>query len=219
MTGESEASAAFIAKWRARWPEWRIAEVFLPPSERGIAVAWFALLQELTDATWAGEDPAPGLAKLAWWQEELRGWSRGARRHPLGAVLQRQPAAWDALADALSILRHRDALLGDPAAARTTLMPFATAVARVEAALFAGRPPDEAALAAGLLGESMTRNGSPEDARALLEAWPATRSQARARRLQDALARTRLRDLSGGGTAGPVPAWRALWLCWRAARD
>lgn len=214
---ESEASAGFIAKWRARWPEWPIAEVFIPPSERGIAVAWFALLQELTDAAWAGVDPAPGLAKLAWWQEELRGWARGARRHPLGAVLQRQPAPWDALADGLSALRHRDALLADVAGARDAIAPFAAGVARVEAVLFTGLPPDEAALAAGLLGDGTTRGGSRENARVLLAAWPAMQGQARARRLWDALTRARLHGFSRDGLAAPVPGWRALWLCWRAA--
>ena len=42
----------FIAKWRARWPEWAIAEVFLPASRRESMQAWFALLQELGDAAW-----------------------------------------------------------------------------------------------------------------------------------------------------------------------
>lgn len=216
--GGSEASAGFIDKWRARWPEWRIAEVFLPRSEREVAAAWFALLQEFTDAAWTGGDPAPGLAKLAWWQEELRGWAKGARRHPLGAVLQRQPAPWNALADGLSALRHRDALLGGLASARAAIAPFAAAVAQVESSLFA-TPAETGALAAALLGDGMMRSGSHENARALLQAWPAVPGQARARRLRDALARTRLRGFSRGRAAVPVPAWRALWLCWRSARN
>lgn len=218
MTGESEASAGFVDKWRAGWPEWRIAEAFLPASEREVAVAWFALLREFTDAAWSGGDPAPGLAKLAWWQEELRGWSRGARRHPLGMVLQRRPAPWNALADGLAALRHRDALLGDLAIARDAIAPFAAAAAEVESTLFATAT-EQGALVPGLLGEGMVRTGNGEGARALLQAWPMAGGQARARRLLDALARTRLRGFSRGGAAGPVPPWRALWLCWRAARD
>src|SRR5690606_20699556 len=62
-------AAGFIDKWRARWPEWEIASVFVPEAQRPLAEAWFSLLQELTDAAWGGADPTPGLAKLAWWQE------------------------------------------------------------------------------------------------------------------------------------------------------
>src|SRR3546814_2770338 len=75
----------FTAKWRTRWPEWSIGVVFLPGAQRETAFAWFALVQELTDAAWSGADATPGLAKLAWWNEELQGWAKGARRHPLGA--------------------------------------------------------------------------------------------------------------------------------------
>src|SRR5690606_20979970 len=38
---EADAAAleAFLDKWRARWPEWAIAEVFVPAAERGRALA------------------------------------------------------------------------------------------------------------------------------------------------------------------------------------
>ena len=85
---DSQALAAFLDKWRERWPEWSVAEVFVPAREREMAVAWFALLQELTDAAWGGSDPRPGEAKLGWWAEELHGWSQRRRRHPLGLALQ-----------------------------------------------------------------------------------------------------------------------------------
>jgi len=39
---------AFIAKWRERWPEWNIAEVFVPATQRPLIAAWWALLQEFT---------------------------------------------------------------------------------------------------------------------------------------------------------------------------
>ena len=48
-----------------RWPEWHVAEVFVPRrAARTGASAWFALRQELTDAAWGGSDPRPGEAKL-----------------------------------------------------------------------------------------------------------------------------------------------------------
>src|SRR5690606_14891514 len=75
---------AFLDKWRARWPEWRIAEVFVPAPRRPATLAWLGLRQELADAAWGGADPRPGAAKLAWWSDELRGWASGRRRHPLG---------------------------------------------------------------------------------------------------------------------------------------
>ena len=66
----------FIDKWLARWPEWRVAEAFLPARSRESLLAWASLRQELADAAWAGVDPRPGEAKLAWWAEELHGWAR-----------------------------------------------------------------------------------------------------------------------------------------------
>ncbi len=133
MTAPS-ASESFIEKWRARWPEWAVAEAFVPAAQRDPAAAWFALLQEFADAAWGGADPAPGLAKLAWWQEELRGWAKGARRHPLGALLQPVAAPWAELADAMPALRHRE-LPARPAQALSELQPLAQACAAVETAL------------------------------------------------------------------------------------
>src|SRR5690606_4657087 len=135
---EADAAAleAFLDKWRARWPEWAIAEVFVPAAERGRALAWAALLQELRDAAWGGEDPRPGLAKLGWWQEELQGWGRGVRRHPLGIVLQRVPAPWAGLAAALDSLPASRERPGDVEEAFAGVAPFARAAAGVEQALF-----------------------------------------------------------------------------------
>jgi len=42
-----EALDAFIGKWRARWPEWSVAEVFVPSPDRSVALAWASLQQEL----------------------------------------------------------------------------------------------------------------------------------------------------------------------------
>ncbi|MCC7248045.1 MAG: phytoene/squalene synthase family protein [Lysobacter sp.] len=143
------ADTEFLDKWRARWPEWRIALTFVEPARRADAEAWFALLQEFVDAAWSEGDPAPGIAKLGWWEEELRGWSRGARRHPLGAALQKTPAPWASLADALAALpMAREAVL---AAARApgpqplrvsadVLQSCAETMEAVERALFGATP-------------------------------------------------------------------------------
>ena len=73
-----DGASSFVEKWRARWPEWEFGMVFVPVAQRPLAEAWLSLLNELAEAAWGGDDPTPGLAKLAWWQEELGGWSKGA---------------------------------------------------------------------------------------------------------------------------------------------
>lgn len=233
-----DALANFIAKWRARWPEWAVAEAFVPSSQRQTALAWATLQQELTDAAWGGSDPRPGEAKLGWWQEELAGWSRGARRHPLGRVLQRQPAPWSMLAAALPSLPASRERPGSADEAFAALAPFARAAARIDAILFAG-PVDGAAddgearpVAAALLLSRLAQddgNGIPLAvlaragdadprpiwARQLRERWPRERSATRPRRLWTALARARLEQPDPGQ---PRPAWKTLATTWRAAR-
>ena len=102
---ETDALQGFLGKWEAQWPEWRVAEAFVPAAQRQRAQAWFALREELAEAAWGGEDSRPGEAKLGWWAEELDGWSRGLRRHPLGLTLQKLPAPWGNLAACLPALR------------------------------------------------------------------------------------------------------------------
>lgn len=143
---------SFLHEWRRQWPEWAVAERFLAPPQRELAVAWFALLQIWMDAAIGGQEPAPGLAKLAWWQEELRGWAKGARRHPLGELLQAQPANWSELADAMPALRERDAL--QSGAAWPLLQPLARQLAEAEVALFRGQPANAHGLAADWLAGS-----------------------------------------------------------------
>ena len=98
---DSAALDSFLDKWRARWPEWSVGEIFVVPERRDIAVAWFALLQEFDDALNVAGDPLPADAKLAWWGEELRGWAARRSRHPLGRRLEPVRADWARLADAL----------------------------------------------------------------------------------------------------------------------
>lgn len=196
MSDVTQPAASFTEKWRVRWPTWPIAEIYLPATQREVSVAWFALLQEWMDAALAGEEPAPGLAKLAWWQEELRGWAKGARRHPLGAVLQAQPVDWTAIADALPVLREREALRGDAALAH--MQPLSDAVAQAEVVLLGGAV-DADALAADWLGM------------AGVESHGATATGNRGnipRRLLHAMLEARNQDL---------PRWRLPLRFWRRA--
>ncbi|MBW8850976.1 MAG: phytoene/squalene synthase family protein [Xanthomonadales bacterium] len=213
-----------LDKWRGRWPEWRIAQAFVPEAQRATAEAWFALLQEWTDAAWAGADPTPGFAKLAWWQEELRGWAKGARRHPLGRDLHRRPLPWDALAAALPALQAaREPLAADmrDAAALAALRPLAEAAAHGEAVLFggdAGAVPGDAFpwLAAHAL---RPRADAHAAARAWARALPApARAGTRPRRVYDALAQARLRCFGTMGVPLPLSPLPTLWRSWRAAR-
>lgn len=214
-----DEAAGFVDKWRARWPEWALAMVFLPAAQRGVADAWFALLQELTDAAWAGSDPTPGLAKLAWWQDELGGWEKGARRHPLGAVLQPRQVSWRALGLALPALRamrddgERDALpMALPAADGQA---FAQAVAACEAALFDGRAVDAgavAAVSAALAGE-LALLGSADGTGVPAVDAGATRPGTRPRGIHLALLQARL-----ARPASAVPPLRTLAAAWRGAR-
>ncbi|MBA2237470.1 MAG: phytoene/squalene synthase family protein, partial [Lysobacter sp.] len=160
----SEALESFVGKWLLRWPEWSLAEVFVPEAQRESAVAWAALLQELTDAAWSTVDPRPGEVKLAWWQEELHGWAAGRRRHPLGAVLQRQQAPWKSLAQTLVALPASRERARDPEELFAALAGFSAAVAAVESALFEGGgeeigPADAAVVATSLLANRAAQAG------------------------------------------------------------
>jgi hypothetical protein len=228
----------FLAKWRGRWPEWRIAQTFVDPAQRLRAEAWFALLQEFTDAAWSGSDPTPGIAKLGWWQEELRGWAKGARRHPLGVVLHRIPAPWPSLAVGLSAMpgvRERlhavDATTLDALA--EALRPCAEAIEACERAVFGLATAHTAGAAGGhrarndtvlfalqALWASTETSGSGHHrarARALLAAWPVP-AATRPRRVYEALIRRRLQRVADGGALAPLSPWTALWVSWRAAR-
>lgn len=207
-----DALASFIDKWRARWPEWKVAEVFVPATQRETALAWAALQQELTDAAWGGSDLRPGEAKLAWWQEELVGWGRGARRHPLGAVLQRRPAAWSVLAASLPALlasRERPGSVDD---AFASVAPFAEAVARIDADLFVDSTGGQAEpvgsaevrlVAAGLLQSRLGQKDGQADAQAEVHA----------------AAGVPLAVLARAGDADPLPIWAAqLRRQWPSSR-
>jgi len=242
MTSDTgESATAFADKWQQRWPEWRIAEVFIVPPQRELALAWFALRQELLDAAWGGSDPRPGEAKLAWWAEELDGWARGRRRHPLGIALQRHAAPWSQLATAAASLPATRDAASDSDAAAAALTPFAQAAATIDSVLFAVAQPALATDAVpGLLAEKvflLADAAAPLQVRARLGAATAEHAIARAwatdllrddqrpagsrpARMLAALERQRLqRFAQGGPLLQAVPRWASLWATWRAARD
>lgn len=230
-----DEAAGFVDKWRSRWPEWAVAIAFVPAGQQRVAEAWLTLLQELTGAAWGGGDPTPGLAKLAWWQEELGGWAKGARRHPLGALLQPLPAPWLELGRALPDLRALRApddvgdLVGPharvqgpgvgagPAAGVAAGQAFAAVVADCELGLFGGRAADAAAAGAvlrSLLVERALLTGAPVaptggDDRAPGPLRPASRP----RGVQLALAEARL-----ARPGAPLSPLRTLFTAWRGAR-
>ncbi|GAA4868532.1 phytoene/squalene synthase family protein [Luteimonas vadosa] len=217
----SASLGSFVDKWRARWPEWRVAMAFVPAARRDGVAAWFALLQELTEAAWGGDDPTPGLAKLAWWHEELMGWSKGARRHPLGTALQAQPAPWDGLARSLSSLQAGRMRPGE-AVAGDVLAPFATAVAACESSLFGDGGSTDAPGAiplveASLLAEQALFHGGTAAARP--DGTSRGREAARPRRIHAALVHAAVDDARGLHRSTPLSPWRTLWLAWRAARE
>ena len=233
---DAETLAGFIDKWRGRWPEWRVAEVFVPPQSRETCVAWFALQQELAEAAWAGSDPRPGEAKLGWWAEELQGWSQGRRRHPLGLVLQRLPAPWLRLAASVpALIASRDAGSGREQAF-ALVAPVAEAISAVDAAVFgAGAGTHDSAevllamqllllddAAAPLQVRARAGDGAEAAGRAwagdLLLEWPAATGP-RPLRLRGALLRERLRRFAAGGPRlQAIPALATLRIAWRVAR-
>ncbi len=231
---DSAALDGFLDKWRKRWPEWAVLEVFVPASQRQVALAWFTLQQEFVDAMNIAGDPLPADAKLAWWGEELRDWTRQRSRHPLGRVLEPRRAPWFELAEALPVLVRMREQPADTEAAFETLRPLASAILGVECALFGHAPgkTEVHSISVQWLAARLQEAGNPaipsvvagragptqaDWASELLGQWP--RSGALPRRLWSALARARLRRFSAAGEGiAPLSPWRALWLGWRAAR-
>lgn len=234
---DSTALDSFLDKWRTRWPEWRVVEVFVPASQRPLAVAWFALLQEFTDAMNIAGDPLPADAKLAWWGEELRDWNRQRSRHPLGRVLEPHRAPWFELAEALPTLIQLRNRPQDEESAFDIAMPLARAIAGVERTLFPAQQEQGdwaqlitaqllatrlegagvAALPAPLANDGVASQS--EWAQRLLRRWPSRATGPLPRRLAGALARSQLqRFRPGGETVATLSPPRALWLGWRAAR-
>lgn len=226
---ERDALQGFLEKWLAQWPEWRVAEVFVDPPHRERAQAWFALRGELSEAAWGGEDAAPGDAKLGWWAEELDGWSRGARRHPLGVALQQVRAPWDNLAACLPALRASRERPANLDAALFALEPYAEAVAGVAQHLFDSAASAPArSVVVSLLAERLLRHPDGATplgdldvrgwARGLLAQWPPPGDGTRPGRIHAAIVRGRLQR-HAVGRRSPMGRIQALFAAWRAARD
>ena len=211
-----------------------MAERFLAPSRRAQALATCVLWQALADAAWAGEDARPGLAKLAWWQQELDDWASGGGRHPLAAVLAGNDPRWAALARALVAwpeLRERP---GDDDERDAVLMPASRAFAMLEGDL--GNVSDaeaDAALARHALARlrllhALARGAdamplSVGDARvdAQVMAWRTTLARPLPgmcpARVHSALQHALLARHARGHARGSP--WRWPFVCWRAARS
>ena len=151
---------SFIDKWRSRWPEWSVAEVFMAPDRRERSLAWFALLQEFEDILNVAGDPLPADAKLGWWASELRDWQGQRSRHPLGRLLEPLPAPWALLADALPSLVAARERPRDGDAALAALTAYTGAVAEVEAVVLGGSRAAPAALAAQVLAGRLAAAGT-----------------------------------------------------------
>lgn len=229
---------SFLDKWRQRWPEWALAEVFVAPPQRGQGVAWFALLQEFEDILNVEGDPLPADAKLGWWATELGDWAGQRSRHPLGRLLEPVPAPWAQLAAALPDLVAARGRPANADAAFAALERYAVAVAAVEAVVLGGPAPQPRQLLTQLLAarlaavgqaavphdllEEETRTAAAERAQrawagVLLAQWPARTTGAVPRRAWAALARGRLRPVAAGRRVRARPL-RILWDAWRGAR-
>lgn len=231
----STALDSFLDKWRTRWPEWSQVESFIPASQRLQVVAWFSLLQEFDDILNTAGDPLPADAKLAWWGEELRGWSAQRSKHPLGRLLEPVRAPWAELAQTLPDLIDARATAADPQRARQLLAAYAGAVSAVERTMFnwAGRGDAAAAVLTQTLAQRLHDCGadavpqslkvadatlsSQQWAGELLSQWPARVAGPRPRRVYASLAKARLQARLRGGPYQPSPAG-VLWRSWWAAR-
>jgi len=232
---------SFLDKWRSRWPEWSVGEVFVPQDQRMKTLAWFALLQEFEDILNIAGDPLPADAKLGWWGTELRDWAGHRSRHPLGRLLEPVPAPWATLADALPALVTARERPADAVAALASLAGYAQAVSEVEAVVLGGQPRQPGAIAAQVLATRLAEAGlqavprarQPVDLEAtaareraqrdwagdLLATWPARAGGASARRMWASFARHRLDQFAQGRVPQPGrQPLRLLWRAWRAAQ-
>lgn len=222
IVADSAALDSFLDKWRTRWPEWSVGETFVAPDRRARAVAWFALQQEFEDAMNIAGETLPADAKLAWWGEELRGWSQRRSRHPLGRVLEPVQADWAGLAQALPLLieAREPAVSGEAALAQ--LQPWGEAMERVEAALLGGQASARLFVVQALAQRMIEAHvaAPPQDhtgtdtaarqrgwAASLLRVWPAFGQAAPERRLWASYARGRLqRFVQAGGKEVALPS-------------
>ena len=108
----------FVAKWRARWPEWSVAQVFVPRrAARRRRWPGSRCCRNSPTPPGAAAIPRPAEPSSPGGRKNCAAGRKGARRHPLGDALQRLPAPWTcARRIAAGIARSR-------ASARTTPRP------------------------------------------------------------------------------------------------
>lgn len=169
MSGHDEAIAHFVAKWHRREPEMAQAEVFCPEGQRLRFRAWGALVHELREAGFELSDVRVSAVKGQWWAEELANLTDGRSRHPVTAPLLGADADWPRLGQALMRQVVDEQRPADAAQTLGQVMPLASALAEVEAAVFGARAGehDARALAVHLLLQRLP-SGLAADDQALL---------------------------------------------------
>ncbi len=161
-----DPAAHFVTKWHRREPEMALAEVFCPPAQRPPFRAWGALVHELREAAFELSDARVTAVKCQWWAEELVALAQGPGRHPLSAALARPGLPWLPLARALLEQAQFDARPASAEIAIDQLLPLASALAGVEAALFESAPAPAPALAVHLLLQRLPQGlMAPDQAR------------------------------------------------------
>lgn len=162
---QTPASAGFVAKWYAREPEMRLAEVFVPRPEKPGYRLWGALLHTLRETAFELSDRSVTEIKSAWWAQELLALAKGRASHPLTSTL---PVAlpWSGLARALVQIGFSDRRPAGPDDAVAALMPLSQTIIEVESALFGAAAAQDAtvSLAVHLLAERLRVGLGAEDA-------------------------------------------------------
>ena len=192
---ELAAFQSYVDKWLEDAPEARLLRVFLPAARTPAYEAHACLEHELLFAACRVREREPALAKLAWWQEELRLACDGHARHPLtrrlhalGALGATQARAADALLAGASGI----AVLESPQDVEVLLAPFA-AFARASRLLRAEARPEECA--PGAPGAALLVDA--------LRHWPSFAEPQRARVPLSMLARAgATREEAARGAAG-----------------
>jgi hypothetical protein len=133
---KTEELQHFVAKWYAREPEMRWAEVFCPATLKETFQAWGALQHELRHTLFELSDAHVTEVKTQWWAEECHRIAAKNARHPISLKLQAYPADWSALAKVIIGFHDRAARASDSDEAIAQLMPLASAMHTIETVLF-----------------------------------------------------------------------------------
>lgn len=140
---EQTKVAVFVEPWLQHEPSLRPALAFVSVAQRPLFCAFGALVHALRETVLIQHEPAVRQAKSAWWAEELQRLGAGRPQHPLSqALAEAGSAPWTQVA--AGILRTLSAIDDAPvdtAQALAQVMPLASALAAVEAAIFLSASP------------------------------------------------------------------------------